>query len=52
VSKTVEETDQRKARSEAIDQATDAVTVEMVKSQIGEARFNGNAKKWTLKSSH
>lgn len=35
----VEEVDERKARSQAIDQATDAVTLEFVKKEIGSERF-------------
>ena len=41
----VEETDERKARREAIDQATNAVTVEMVKREIGEDRYKENLTK-------
>lgn len=36
----VSEPDERKARRTAIDNATDAVTDQMVKSEVGEARFN------------
>ncbi len=41
----VEEADERKARREAIDQATDQVTLEMVKKEIGADRFDENQKK-------
>ena len=41
----IEEVDQRKARREAIDQATDQVTLESVRSEIGEERFRENQKK-------
>lgn len=38
----VVEDDERKARRKAIDQATDAVTIDMVKNEIGEARYKEN----------
>ncbi len=41
----VTEVDERKARRTAIDNATDAVTAEMVKKEIGEARFTENKSK-------
>ncbi len=41
----VEEVDERKARGQAIDQATDAVTVELVRKEIGSERFKENQKK-------
>ncbi len=41
----VEEEDERKARREAIDQATDQVTIDIVKKQIGADRFSENKKK-------
>lgn len=41
----IEETDERKARRKAIDQATDAVTLEMVKKEIGDERFKENKTK-------
>jgi len=41
----VEESDQRKARRKAIDKATDAVTVEQVKKEIGAERFKENSAK-------
>jgi hypothetical protein len=41
----IEESDERKARRVAIDQATDMVTVEMVKKELGQDRFNENKSK-------
>lgn len=38
----ITEADERKARRQAIDQATEAVTLEQVKKMIGEARFSEN----------
>lgn len=42
---TVEETDERAARSKAIEQATGAVTVELVRKEIGAERFQENSGK-------
>lgn len=41
----IEEVDERKARRTAIDQATDAVTIDMVKKEIGEGRYKDNQSK-------
>jgi hypothetical protein len=40
----VTEVDQRKARGTAIEQATTTITLDMIKKEIGEARFNENQK--------